>query len=48
MMCLGEAAKSPGVIERPVQHIDLCPTIAGFYKLNNIEFSGNALPGLAT
>jgi hypothetical protein len=29
MMCIGEAAKSPDVIERQVQHIDICPTIAG-------------------
>ena len=48
MMCLGEAARSADVIERPVQHIDLCPTIAGLFGIKDLELPGKPLPGLST
>jgi hypothetical protein len=46
MMCLGEAARSPDVVERPVQHIDICPTIAGLFGIRNLNLPGKPLPGL--
>jgi hypothetical protein len=47
MMCLGEAAGSPDVVERPVQHIDLCPTIAGLFRVKDLDLPGKPLPGLS-
>jgi hypothetical protein len=47
MMCLGEAARSADVIERPVQHIDLCPTIAGLFGIKDLDSPGKPLPGLS-
>ncbi|MGD0732119.1 MAG: hypothetical protein ABR956_12715 [Terracidiphilus sp.] len=47
LMCLGEAARSPDVIERPVQHIDLCPTIAGLFGIKGLDLPGKPLPGLS-
>ncbi len=47
MMCLGEAARSADVIERPVQHVDLCPTIAGMFGIKGLDLPGKALPGLS-
>jgi hypothetical protein len=47
MMCLGEAARSADVIERPVQHIDLGPTIAGLFGIKDLELPGKSLPGLS-
>ena len=46
MMCLGEAARSPDVIERQVQHIDICPTIAGLFGIRDLDLQGKPLPGL--
>jgi len=46
MMCLGEAARSHEVVERPVQHIDLCPTIASLLGLKDLDLPGALLPGL--
>ncbi len=47
MMCLGEAARSGDVVERPVQHIDLCPTIAGLFGIKDLDLPGKPLPGLS-
>jgi hypothetical protein len=47
MMCLGEAARSADVIERPVQHIDICATIAGMFGINGLDLPGKQLPGLS-
>ncbi|MGA2888813.1 MAG: hypothetical protein ABSE51_12240 [Terracidiphilus sp.] len=44
MMCLGEAVKRPTVIERPAQHIDLCPTIASLFGVMTPDVLGQALP----
>ncbi len=46
MMCLGEAARSPDVVERPVQHIDICPTIAKLFGIKDLDIPGSPLPGL--
>jgi arylsulfatase A-like enzyme len=48
MMCLGEAVRSPDVIKNPVQHIDLCPTIASLFGLKDLELPGKPLPGLSS
>ena len=44
MMCLGAAAKPGEIIERPVKHVDICPTIANLFefKLDGVE--GKTLP----
>jgi hypothetical protein len=47
MMCLGEAARSADVIERPIQHVDLCPTIAGMFGIKDLDLPGKPLPGLS-
>jgi hypothetical protein len=47
MMCLGEAARSADVVEHPVQHIDLCPTIAGLFGIKDLDLPGTPLPGLS-
>jgi hypothetical protein len=47
LMCLGEAARSADVIERPVQHVDLCPTIAGMFGIGGLDLPGKPLPGLS-
>jgi hypothetical protein len=47
MMCMGEAARFADVIERPVQHIDLCPTIAGLFGIKDLDLPGKPLPGLS-
>lgn len=47
MMCLGAAARSADVIERPVEHIDLCPTIAGIFGIKGLDLPGKPLPALS-
>jgi hypothetical protein len=47
MMFLGEAARSADVIERPIQHVDLCPTIAGMFGVKDLDIPGKPLPGLS-
>ena len=47
MMCLGEAARSADVVERPVEHIDLCPTIAGMFGIKGLDLPGKPLPALS-
>ncbi len=44
MMCLGAGAKPGQVIERPVQQVDLCPTLASLFALKNVAAQGSALP----
>jgi hypothetical protein len=46
LMCLGEAARSPDVVERPMQHIDICPTIARLFGIKGLDLPGTPLPGL--
>lgn len=44
MLCLGAAAKSGEIIKRPVQHIDLCATIAALFETKTLPIQGSALP----
>lgn len=44
MMCLGAAAKPGEIIERPVQHIDICPTIANLFEMKLGDMEGKPLP----
>jgi hypothetical protein len=46
MMCLGDAVRKAQVLEDPVAHTDICPTIARLFKVKNLELSGKPLPGL--
>ncbi|MGB8260978.1 MAG: hypothetical protein WCE75_11530 [Terracidiphilus sp.] len=46
MLALGEAVRGAGTIEQPVEHTDLCPTIARLFELKNVELPGKPLPGL--
>jgi hypothetical protein len=46
LMCLGEAVRSPDVVERPVQHIDICPTIATLFGIRDLDLPGKPLSGL--
>ncbi|MDR3777131.1 MAG: hypothetical protein P4K97_09565 [Terracidiphilus sp.] len=46
MMCLGDAVRKAQVIEHPVEHTDLCPTIAQLFGLKDLELPGKPLPGL--
>ena len=43
MMCLGQGAKAAGVIGRPVQHIDVCPTIASLFGVSTPDVLGKSL-----
>jgi len=40
MMALGRAVEKPGLVERPVRHVDLCPTIAGLLGCPRMELQG--------
>jgi hypothetical protein len=40
MMVLGSAVDRPRVIERPIRHIDLCPTLAGVLGCRPVESQG--------
>lgn len=46
MMCLGKGIKSSSVIERPVRHIDLCPTIANLFGVKTPDAIGKTLSEL--
>jgi hypothetical protein len=48
MMCLGESAQHIQSVERTVQQIDICPTIARLFGLNGLDLPGKPLPGLET
>ncbi len=43
MMTLGAAVESPQVIERPIRHIDLCPTLAGLLGCRPMDALGAKL-----
>jgi hypothetical protein len=43
MMCLGAGAKPRQVVPRPIQHIDLCPTIASLFGVQLDSTTGKAL-----
>lgn len=43
MMVLGPAAGRPHIVERPVRHIDLCPTLAKLLDCRTPDFEGTRL-----
>jgi hypothetical protein len=43
MMALGTAVDRPQIIERPIRHIDLCPTLAGLLGCRPLESQGTLL-----
>jgi hypothetical protein len=47
LMCVGEAAGSPQIVERPIEHVDLCPTIAKLFDIGKLELAGNGLPEIS-
>ena len=46
MMCLGDAVRKAQILENPIEHTDLCPTIARLFEINNLDLPGKPLPGL--
>ncbi len=44
LMCLGAGAKAGQIVERPVQHVDVCPTIASLWGLKLPSMQGNVMP----
>ena len=40
MMALGSAVAKPRLVERPVRHVDVCPTIAGLLGCPRMELQG--------
>lgn len=47
MMCLGQHASGPQVIERPVRSVDVCPTLARWLGCPAAEFTGTVLKEIA-
>jgi hypothetical protein len=43
MMTLGAAVDKPQVIERPIRHVDLCPTLAGLLGCPQMDSQGAKL-----
>ena len=43
MMVVGSAVDRPNVIERPIHHVDVCPTLAGLLGCRPIESQGSLL-----
>jgi hypothetical protein len=48
MMCLGGAVGQPQVVERPVRHVDLCPTIASLLDCREPEVLGQRIREIRT
>jgi hypothetical protein len=46
MMALGAAVEKAGLVEHPVRHVDLCPTIAGLLGCPRMELQGAMIPEL--
>ncbi|WP_348263039.1 hypothetical protein P8935_00435 [Telmatobacter sp. DSM 110680] len=44
MMALGAAIDKPQIIERPIRHIDVCPTLTQILDCRGIESQGARLP----
>jgi hypothetical protein len=44
MMTLGAAVDRPQIIERPIRHIDLCPTLASLLGCRTLEAQGQRIP----
>jgi len=43
MMALGAAVGTPQIIERPIRHVDLCPTLAGLLGCPRMDSQGERL-----
>lgn len=43
MMALGAAIDKPQIIERPIRHVDVCPTLAGLLGCRPMEAQGSKL-----
>ncbi len=43
MMVMGSAVDRPNVIERPIRHVDVCPTLAGLLGCRPIDSQGSLL-----
>jgi len=46
MMALGAAVDKPAIIERPIRHVDLCPTLAGILGYQALESQGTTVKEL--
>jgi hypothetical protein len=46
MMVLGSAVDRPNVIESPIRHVDVCPTLAGLLGCRPLESQGTLLKDL--
>jgi hypothetical protein len=44
MMAMGSGVNRRGVVERPIRHIDLCPTLAGLLGCRPLDLQGASLP----
>jgi hypothetical protein len=44
MLALGAAVDRPQVVERPIRHVDLCPTLASLLGCKPLEMQGEPLP----
>ncbi len=44
LMALGSGVDQRGVIERPIRHVDLCPTLAGLLGCRPLDMQGARLP----
>ncbi len=43
MMALGPATDKPQIVERPIYHVDLCPTLAGLLGCPGLDAQGSVL-----
>jgi len=48
MMCLGQPISRPGIIERPVRQVDLCPSLARWLGCQATESTGDLLDEIVT
>jgi hypothetical protein len=48
MMVLGSAVDRPNVIEAPIRHVDLCPTLAALLGCRQLESQGSVLRDFRT
>jgi len=46
MMCLGDAVRKAQIVENPIEHTDICPTIARLFDLKGLDLPGKSIPGL--
>ena len=44
MMALGAGVDRRGVVERPIRHIDICPTLASLLGCRSLDLQGASLP----